>query len=235
MTDRTPLALLPGLLLGADLWRHQTQELSDLADIRVADFSTQDNVSDMAKSVLEMMPQRFALAGLSMGGYVAQEVMRQAPDRVERLALMDTRACPDEEEVVSLRRGLMELARKGRFKGVTPRLLPMLVHEGRLEDKDLCDRILAMAENIGRDGFIRQQQAILDRPDFRPDLARITCPTLVLCGREDQLTPVEAHRQMAAGIADSRLVILEHCGHLPPMEKPQETTAELRRWLTERD
>lgn len=235
MTDKTPLALLPGLLLDADLWRHQCQGLGDIADISVADFRTQNNVADMAKSVLEMMPQRFALAGLSMGGYVAQEVMRQAPERVERLALMDTRACPDEAEVVSRRKGLMELARKGRFKGVTPRLLPMLIHEDRLEDKELCGRILAMAENIGRDGFIRQQQAILNRPDFRSDLARITCPTLVLCGREDQLTPVDAHREMAAGIATSRLVILEHCGHLPPMEKPEATTAELRRWLTEAD
>ncbi|MFD1378987.1 alpha/beta fold hydrolase [Fodinicurvata halophila] len=159
--------------------------------------------------------------------------MRQAPERVERLALLDTRASPDEDEVVARRKDLMKLAERGRFRGVTPRLLPMLVHEDRLEDRALCNRILAMAERIGRDGFIRQQEAILNRPDFRPTLARITCPTLVLCGREDKLTPVALHREMAAGIATSRMVVLEHSGHLPPMEKPEETTVELRRWLTE--
>ncbi|MFC4351600.1 alpha/beta fold hydrolase [Fodinicurvata halophila] len=233
MTERTPLALLPGLLLDEDLWSHQLEELKDVADIRVGDFSTQNNVADMAQSVLEMMPERFALAGLSMGGYVAQEIMRQAPERVERLALLDTRASPDEDEVVARRKDLMKLAERGRFRGVTPRLLPMLVHEDRLEDRALCNRILAMAERIGRDGFIRQQEAILNRPDFRPTLARITCPTLVLCGREDKLTPVALHREMAAGIATSRMVVLEHSGHLPPMEKPEETTVELRRWLTE--
>lgn len=233
MTERTPLALLPGLLLDEDLWSHQLQELKDIADIRVGDFSTQNNVSDMARSVLDMMPERFALAGLSMGGYVAQEIMRQAPERVERLALLDTRASPDEDDVVARRKDLMKLAERGRFRGVTPRLLPMLIHEDRLEDRVLCNRILAMAERIGRDGFIRQQEAILNRPDFRPTLARITCPTLVLCGREDKLTPVALHREMAAGIATSRMVVLEHSGHLPSMEKPEETTTELRRWLTE--
>lgn len=233
MTERTPLALLPGLLLDEDLWNHQLQELKDIADIRVGDFSTQNNVSDMARSVLDMMPERFALAGLSMGGYVAQEIMRQAPERVERLALLDTRASPDEDDVVTRRKDLMKLAERGRFRGVTPRLLPMLIHEDRLEDRALCNRILAMAERIGRDGFIRQQEAILNRPDFRPTLARIICPTLVLCGREDKLTPVALHREMAAGIATSRMVVLEQSGHLPPMEKPEETTAELRRWLTE--
>lgn len=233
MTERTPLALLPGLLLDEDLWSHQLEELKDIADIRVGDFRTQNNVTDMARSVLDMMPERFALAGLSMGGYVAQEIMRQAPDRVERLALLDTRASPDEDEVVARRKDLVKLAERGRFRGVTPRLLPMLVHEDRLEDRALCNRILAMAERIGRDGFIRQQEAILNRPDFRPTLARITCPTLVLCGREDKLTPVALHREMAAGIATSRMVVLDHSGHLPPMEKPEETTVELRRWLTE--
>lgn len=233
MTERTPLALLPGLLLDDDLWSYQLEELKDIAEIRVGDFSTQNNVTDMARSVLDMMPERFAMAGLSMGGYVAQEIMRQAPERVERLALLDTRASPDEEEVVTRRKDLMKLAERGRFRGVTPRLLPMLVHESRLEDRALCNRILAAAQRIGREGFIRQQEAILNRPDFRSTLVRIACPTLVLCGREDKLTPVALHREMAAGIATSRMVVLERSGHLPPMEKPEETTAELRRWLTE--
>ena len=174
----------------------------------------------------------FVLTGLSMGGYVALEVMRQAPERVSRLALLDTKASPDEPEVEARRRGLIELAQKGAFKGVTPRLLPLLVHPSRLEDEALTGHIMQMAENIGRDAFIRQQQAILGREDFRPTLATIRCPTLVLCGREDRITPVQAHREMAAGIADARLVVFDDCGHLPPLERPEATNRELRRWLT---
>lgn len=231
MTDKTPLALLPGLLLDASFWKHQVAGLAEVADIRVADFTSQDSVGAMAESVLAAMPERFALCGLSMGGYVAQEVMRRAPERVERLALLDTKARPDDPAATARRRGLIELAQKGEFKGVTPRLLPLLIHESRLGDGALTGHILAMAEAIGRDAFLRQQKAILDRPDFRPLMATIRCPTLVLCGRQDQLTPVEAHLEMAAGIADARLVVIEDCGHLPPLEQPERTNAELRAWL----
>jgi len=231
VTDKTPLALLPGLLLDASFWKHQVAALGEEADIWVADFTNQDSVGEMAESVLAAMPPRFALCGLSMGGYVAQEVMRRAPERVERLALLDTKARPDDAAATARRRGLIELAQKGEFKGVTPRLLPLLIHESRLEDEALTGHILAMAEAIGRDAFLRQQKAILDRPDFRPLLAQIRCPTLVLCGRQDQLTPVDAHLEMAAGIADARLVVLDDCGHLPPLELPERTNSELRRWL----
>ena len=232
MSARTPLALLPGLLLDERLWRHQIAALSDLAEIWVADFSTEDSMAAMARQVLLAMPERFALAGLSMGGYVALEILRQAPHRVERLALLDTQARPDDAATQERRLALMKLARTGRFKGVTPRLLPLLIHPDRLSDKEFTQTIEAMAETIGRDGFLRQQKAILERPDSRPVLARIDCPTLVLCGRDDRLTPVDRHTELAAGIAQSRLVVLDGCGHLPPLERPEETTRELRRWLT---
>ncbi|HLS69442.1 MAG TPA: alpha/beta fold hydrolase [Kiloniellales bacterium] len=233
MATRVPLALLPGLLLDQSFWRHQVEELADVAEPWVADFTSQSSIAGMAEDVLAAMPERFALCGLSMGGYVALEIMRQAPERVVRLALLDTKAAPDEPEVEARRRGLIELARKGAFKGVTPRLLPLLVHPSRLEDEALTGHIMRMAENVGRAGFIRQQQAILGRADFRPTLATIRCPSLVLCGRDDQITPVQAHRQMAAGIATARLVVLDDCGHLPPLERPQETNLHLRRWLEE--
>jgi pimeloyl-ACP methyl ester carboxylesterase len=232
VSDKIPLALLPGLLLDGGLWREQLTGLADISTPWVADFTTQDNVADMARSVLAAMPERFALAGLSMGGYVALEVMRQAPGRVTRLALLDTKARPDEPELTQRRRDLMALATRGEFKGVTPRLLPMLVHRDRLDDAALTGEIMAMAGRIGRDAFLRQQQAILTRPDSRPTLATIACPTLVLCGREDQLTPVAHHTEMAAGIANARLVVIEACGHLPPMERPTQSTEELRRWLS---
>lgn len=232
VTDRTLLALLPGLLLDASFWKYQVTGLADVADPWIADFTTQDSIAAMAQSVLAAMPERFALCGLSMGGYVALEIMRQAPERVERLALLDTQAAPDTEEAKARRRGLIELAEKGSFKGVTPRLLPLLLHSSRLRDEALTGHIMEMAERVGRDAFIRQQRAILDRPDYRPLLPSIRCPTLVLCGRDDRITPVQAHRELAAGIANSRLVVFDDCGHLPPLEWPDQTNRELRRWLT---
>ncbi|MEQ8357742.1 MAG: alpha/beta fold hydrolase [Kiloniellaceae bacterium] len=231
MTDKAPLALLPGLLCDAALWQPQVAGLSDIADCEVADFTTQATVAAMAESVLAAMPQRFALAGLSMGGYVALEIMATAPQRVTRLALLDTRPQPDGKEELSRRRGLIELAQKGRFKGVTPRLLPLFIHEGRLGDKALTDTVIAMAENVGKQAFVTQQKAIMGRRDQTPTLTAIRVPTLVLCGRQDVLTPLADHRVMAAGIAGARLEVIEDCGHLSSLERPAEVTAALRRWL----
>ena len=231
--QQTPLALLPGLLCDQALWQSQIDALDDLAECRVADFSTQDSMSDMAATVLAMMPERFALAGLSMGGLVAFEVMRQAPERVTRLALLDTNARPDTPEQTARRRGLLELAESGAFKGVTPRLLPMLVHAARLEDTAVTEVVVAMAERIGKDAFLRQQKAIMGRPDSRPTLVTIRCPTLVLCGRQDALTPLEYHTEMAAGIATARLAVIEDSGHLPTLECPSDVNEQLRRWLQE--
>lgn len=233
--SRTPLALLPGLLLDRSLWRHQEAALGDVAEAWVADFSSQDSTAAMARAVLAAMPERFALCGLSMGGYVALEIAHLAPERVERLALLDTKARPDTPEVTARRRGLIELARKGRFKGVTPKLIPQLIHESRLGDAELTEDLMAQAERIGRDGFLRQQKAIMERPDARAWLPEIRCPTLVLCGRQDSLTPVAEATAIAAGIPDARLVVLDDCGHLPPLERPEETNRHLRHWLETRD
>jgi pimeloyl-ACP methyl ester carboxylesterase len=213
------------------LWRHQIAALEGLADCRVADFTSQDNVAAMAESVLAMMPQRFALAALSMGGYVAQEVMRQAPERVTRLALLDTSARPDTPEQTARRRGLIELAEKGSFKGVTPRLLPLLIHESRLDDEALTGVVLGMAERIGKDAFLRQQRAIMGRPDSRPTLVSIRCPTLVICGRQDVLAPLDCAMEIAAGITDARLVVAEDCGHLSPLERPETVNQAMAAWL----
>jgi pimeloyl-ACP methyl ester carboxylesterase len=226
-----PLVLLPGLLCDGALWRAQVDGLAGRAECRVADFTSQDTMAAMAESVLAMMPGHFALAGLSMGGYVAFEVLRRAPERVARLALLGTSARPDTPEQLSRRRGLIALARKGNFKGVTGQLLPLLLHPGRLDDEALATEILAMAGRVGREAFLRQQAAIMSRPDSRPDLVRIACPTMVLCGRQDALTLPAWHTEIAAGIANARLVMLEDCGHLAPMERPTEVSAALADWL----
>lgn len=232
MVKKTPLVLLPGLLCDAALWRGQIDDLADIAAPWVADMTRDDSVSRMAARVLEAAPPRFALAGLSMGGYVAQEIMRQAPERVTRLALLDTSARPDSPEQTARRRGLIDLAEKGEFRGVTPRLLPVFLHPDRLNDKDLTAAVMAMAERVGKDAFLRQQRAIISRPDSRPSLAAIACPTLVLCGRQDQLTPLDLHEEIAAGIRGAQLVVIEECGHLSTMERPWEVSVALRQWLT---
>ncbi|HET8726890.1 MAG TPA: alpha/beta fold hydrolase [Alphaproteobacteria bacterium] len=231
MSDRIPLLLLPGLLCDSALWAPQRAALADVAETSVADLTRHDSVRAMADSVLAAAPERFALAGLSMGGYVALEIMRQAPGRVDRLALLDTSARPDTDETAKRRRGLISLARMGRFKGVTPRLLPMLLHPDRLDDGPLTGTVMDMAERVGQAAFIRQQTAILGRPDSRPGLAAIACPTLVLCGRQDALTPLEMSEELAAGIPGADLVVVEDCGHLSTLEKPDGVTECLRAWL----
>lgn len=231
MTQKTPLILLPGLLTDGALWRHQTETLSDIADIKVSDLTQDDQLGPMARRVLAAAPETFALAGLSMGGYLAFEIMRQAPDRVRRLALLDTSPLPDSAEQTTRRRSLIDLARTGDFKGVTQRLLPLLIHPDRIRDAVLTRAVLEMAGRIGRDAFIRQQTAIMNRPDSRRDLGLIHCPTLVLCGRQDGLTPLAVHVDMAAALPNAALVTIEDCGHLSPLEQPHAVSAVLRYWL----
>jgi pimeloyl-ACP methyl ester carboxylesterase len=227
------LVLLPGLLCDAALWAPQVRALRGLADpIMIGDLTRHDTLAGMADAVLAEAPPRFALAGLSMGGYCAQEIMRRAPERVTRLALLDTSARADSDEQRARRRGLIELAQKGEFKGVTPRLLPLLIHPDRLEDEPLTQTVMGMAERIGKDAFLRQQKAIMGRPDGRPDLARIACPTLVLVGRQDALTPVALHEEIAAGIRGARLVVVEDSGHLTTLERPEPVNAALETWLS---
>src|SRR5260221_156958 len=230
-TPRTPLLLLPGLLCDGALFEAQIAALADVAAPIVGDLTRHDSVAGMAAAMLGEMPEYFSLAGLSMGGYVAQEIMRQAPHRVIRLALLDTSAQTDTEEQRTRRHGLIELAGIGHFKGVTPRLLPLLIHQDHLADQKLVDTVIGMAERVGHDGFVRQQTAIMGRPDGRADLKRIACPTLVLCGRQDALTPVALHEEMAAAIRGARLVVIENCGHLSPLEQPEAVTAAIRDWL----
>jgi pimeloyl-ACP methyl ester carboxylesterase len=232
MSARTPLVLLPGLLCDEALWAHQAEALSDIADVTVADLTLDDTIGAMAVRILTAAPEKFALAGLSMGGYAAQEVMRQAPERVERLALLDTSAHPDSPEQTEQRRGFIEQLDLGNFKGVTSRLLPLLIHENRLGDEALVGTILSSAENVGSEGYVRQQHAIMTRPDGREDLENIDGPALVLCGRQDALTPLALHEEMAAAIPEAKLVVVEDCGHLAPLERPEAVNAAMRDWLS---
>jgi pimeloyl-ACP methyl ester carboxylesterase len=228
-----PLVLLPGLLCDAALWAPQVAALRERSDpIIIGDLTRHESFGEIAEAILAEAPPRFALAGLSMGGYCAQEIMRRAPERVTRLALLDTTARADNDEQRARRRGLIELAQKGQFKGVTPRLLPLLIHPDRLQEEALTGIVLGMAERVGKDAFLRQQKAILGRPDGRADLARITCPTLVLVGRQDALTPLETAEEIARLTPGARLVVIENCGHLSTIERPDEVNRALEAWLS---
>lgn len=231
MSEQIPLLFVPGLLCDHALWQHQIQDLSDIADCHVAETKLHNRIADMTSHILAEAPSEFALAGLSMGGYISMEIMRQAPERVLKLALIATRARQDPEESQKTRRGLISLAQRGRFTGVSPRLMPMFVHPDRLEDAELTATISEMAQRIGKDAFIRQQEAILDRCDSREDLPDYRCPTLIICGREDLVTPLALHEEMRDLIPQTDFHILEKCGHLPPLEHPQQVSQLLRHWL----
>lgn len=231
--DKTPpLLLLPGLLNDARLWAHQVSNLSDVSMPVVADLTGADSIALLASDALAQAPaERFVLAGLSMGGYVALEIMRQAPGRVQALALLDTKARPDTAEATENRHRLMELAEKD-FPRVTDTMMPSLVHPDRQEDGDLKQVIESMANDLGKDVFLRQQRAIIDRIDSRPYLSQIQCPSLVLCGREDAIAPLEIQVEMADSLPKVDLVVIDRCGHLSPLERPEEVTEALRIWIT---
>ena len=230
---RTTLVLLPGLLNTRRVFEQQIEALSDIADCIVPELWRHDTMGAMAEATLAMAPPTFALVGFSMGGYVAFEILRRAAEKVERLALMDTQATPDSAESTKRRRALLDQTKIGRFRGVQRTLLPQLVHSRHINDDAITQPIFDMAQEIGADGFVREQRAIIDRADSRRLLVDIDIPTVVIVGRQDQVTPLPRSAEMAADIADSRLVVLEECGHMSPLEKPAEVTASLRRWLSQ--
>ena len=232
MTEKPSLVLIPGLLCTADLWRDQIAGLADLADIIVADHTVDDNMPAIAAQILKAAPETFALAGLSMGGYLALEIMNQAPERVSRLALLASRPLADTPEDRRKREDFIRLAEQAStFHGVTRSLLPVLIHPSRLEDEELTTRIFKMAEDTGRDAFIRQERALLSRQPLTHILDDIRCPTLVVAGAEDRLIPTLLQREMAVNIPTAQYVEISTCGHLPTMERPEETTEHMRRWL----
>ncbi len=232
MTARsTHLVLVPGLACTKDLFADLIATLRGDLAISVADHTRHDTVSGIAEAVLAAAPDRFALCGLSMGGYIAFEVMRQAPDRVERLAFRDTSALSDTPEQTERCLTLIAMAQSGEFRSVREILWPLLVHPARHDDVVLKRAVFKMMDDTGPETFIRQQKAIISRPDSRPLLGMIYCPTLVLVGNEDALTPVSVALMIAEGIVGSKLDIVQDCGHLSTMDRPDAVTEALRAWI----
>ena len=225
--------LLPGLLNTERVWQNQIDALAELAESEVPELYNLDSMAAMAEAALAAVQGPFALAGFSMGGYVAFEILRRSPKRVERLALVDTQAIADTPELTRRRLGFLEQTRIGRFKGVQPALMPLILHPSRLDDDGVTQPILDMAQHVGAAGFVREQHAIMARPDSRPLLGSIRVPTVVIVGRQDLTTPLARSEEMATTIPNARLVVIEECGHMSPLEKPAEVSAALGRWLAE--
>jgi pimeloyl-ACP methyl ester carboxylesterase len=232
MTDRPSLILLPGQLCDEALWDSQVRGLADIADVIVADLTRDDSVGAMAQQVLAAVPSRFAVCGLSLGGYVAFEIVRRAPERVTHLGLMNTSSRADEVYQSERRQQRVAAARIGTFKGVTPHFLPSIVAPANAANPAIADVVLAMTERVGRVAFERQQAAAIGRADYRELLPSIACPTLVIGGREDRVTPPALQEEIAAGISGARLMMLEDCGHLAPLEQADTVTQAMRGWLS---
>ncbi|MFM9968240.1 MAG: alpha/beta fold hydrolase [Burkholderiales bacterium] len=229
---KIPLVLVPGLLCDALLWAPQIGALSDIADCWVYRPTDSDTIKDLAEQLLAQAPfKEFALAGLSMGGYVALEVMRQAANRVQKLALLNTNALADTATQIESRAALQQLSRSGQFPQVIESLLPALVNRARSYNHEVVGTIRTMARNVGEQAFYRQESAIIGRIDSRAHLGAIRCKTLLLCGRQDALTPIALHEEMANEIIGSNLAVIDDCGHLSTLEQPEEVSVALRTWL----
>ncbi len=231
--DRQSLVLVPGLVCDDDLFEPQATALAEVADVVVPDLRAAGSIEQMARAVLAAAPERFALAGLSMGGYVVLEVLRRARTRVTRVALLDTSARPESPEQTAKRRALLALVDEQGLDAGLEALWPTEVAPGHVADAALHARFLAMCRRSGRDVLVRQVEAIMARADSRPDLPGLDLPLLVLCGRQDAITPLDGHEELARLAPQARLVVLDDCGHLSTWEQPAAVTGELRRWLAD--
>ena len=225
------LVLVPGLLNDADLWRDQISALAPIATPVVADITQGSSLPELVDAVLKVGGDRFALAGFSLGGIVAQQVMQAAPERVSHLALLSTTMLPDTPDRAAKRDRLIALARSpARFHGFGEGILNSYLAPQNARNPQMAERVRAMTARLGPEVFIRQ--SLLPRPDTRGLLRQITCPTLVMCGALDQITPPKIHRQMAIEMPKSVLKILPDAGHLTPIEAPDAVADALATWLT---
>jgi len=234
--SRSHLVLVPGLLCDQAVWEHQAKVLRRLTSIEIGGHDKLDSLGEMAKKILESAPERFAIAGHSMGAKVALEAFRRAPERIAGIALLDSVATalppePAATEETAQRYALLEMARKEGMRAMGAEWVQKMVHPDRLSDTRLIDAILDMIERKTPAIFAAQIKALLERPDAMPLLSAIECPSLLLCGRQDSWSPLAGHEEMVLRIHGGRLVVVEECGHMSSMERPAEVTAALSEWL----
>ena len=231
MDNTMPILLVPGLASSPRIFAPLAPALWRFGPVTVANHIRDASMGAIARRILAEAPPRFALAGHSMGGYIAFEIVRQAPERVAKMALINTQARPDTPEVTARRRGQIARAKSGDYHAVLEELFAGFVHPSRRDDPALRQLVHDMGDDIGAEAFVRQQTAVMSRPDSRPTLAWIKCPTLVLSGDEDNTIPNSLSVEMADGIHGAKLTILSNCGHLPQPEQPQATAEALVEWL----
>ncbi len=215
--------LIPGLLNTGALYSGLMYDLSAYYNFTIGDHTKKETISEIAADILNAAPESFILGGLSMGGYIAMEILRQEPERVKGVVFMNTSARADTEAQTERRKAFMKICAMGRFKGVTKHLLPNLVSAASLENSLISGVVFDMAQEIGRDAFIRQQKAIIHRIDSRKSLKRLNIPVCVIVGSEDKLTPPSRAKEISDCFKNSELHILPDCGHLSPLERPYET------------
>jgi pimeloyl-ACP methyl ester carboxylesterase len=231
MDNTMPILLVPGLAGSPRIYGPVVPAMWRFGPVTVANHVRDESIGAIARRILAEAPPRFALAGHSMGGYIAFEIMRQAPQRVAKLALINTQARPDTTEATARRRGHIARAKAGEYHAVLDELFPGFVHPSRRAEGALRQLVRDMGDDIGPEAFVRQLTAIMGRPDSRPTLAWIKCPTLVLTGDEDNTILNSLSKEMADGIPGAKLIILPDCGHLPQVEQPQATADALVEWL----
>ena len=230
MSGSESIVLLPGLLDDRRMWDTQVQSLADEADVVALDLDSQTTVAEGAVNVLDAVPGQLALVGFSMGGYVSLEIFRQAPERVSRLALIDTSARADDAAKKRARHQQIELAQSGGYASLVDDAIPTVIHPSRLQDDVLVSTLRTMALRIGPQAYIRQQQTCMSRPDSRDMLSSITCPSIIVCGREDTLTPPSLSYELGKAL-EAPVILIDECNHYTPLEQPHALTALLRGWL----
>lgn len=231
LNQRSTVVLLPGLLCDEDVWSGQIGPLSDEFDIFCPGFLDQPSIAAMAEAVLARTPQRFALAGHSMGGRVALEIVARAPDRVERLALLDTGFHPARPGEAEARSRLIRVAIEEGMGALAGHWLPPMLGPGRVRDNALLNRLSAMVERATPELFQRQIAALLGRPNAHKGLAAIPCLTAVIVGRQDAWSPLAQHQEMAARIPRAVLTVIEDSGHMSPAEQPEAVAEALAAWM----
>lgn len=229
----TPVLLIPGLNGSARLFQHQLPQLWQRGPVMVADHRMADNVAGMARQILDAAPPVFSLAGFSLGGFIAFEILRQSPERVERLALLSSNAGPKPADAEQTR--IMEerivMAQTGRFAELSALHFPRNVHPSRRNDETLRLLHRTMTDEVGPQGYVNQQRAIWGRPDSHALLPAIACPTLIVVGADDEITPPQRAHDMHSAIRGSELLVLDQCGHLSPLERPCAVSSALLGWL----
>jgi pimeloyl-ACP methyl ester carboxylesterase len=228
----TPILLVPGLLCSAEMFAPQIPALWPYGPVTVASTLEGETIAEMAAAILEAAPPKFALVGISMGGYICFEIMRQAPERVTKLALLDTSARPDTPEQTTQRRAMLAQGQKGDFPRFLARVLTAILHPAHQKHEALRETQVRMGLAVGREGFARQTEAVISRIDSRPSLAAIAVPTLVMVGDHDMLTPPDRSEEIAAAILDARLVVVPECGHASTLEQPEAVNQALVEWIT---